>query len=297
MRKDNLSYTITVIGGDYRHLLLYESFVEKGFSVSGIALTDSTNPCSHENSSILSTALLPSDIWIAGIPFTKDDKHIYAENSNYRITLEHFFHYLDKHPPKLLIAGHFSEVALNYARKYQIPCHDLLKCNSLAIANAIPTAEGAIYHAIKESPYVLHKAPCLIFGFGKCAKTLARKLKGLDAKVTICARKEDDLAYAENMGLKAISFDQLKEELPNYLFLFNTVPAFVLTEENLEYCSKQCTIIDLASMPGGIDFTAAKKLNLHVSHCLGLPGALSPKTATDILSKQICQLLFNNTLT
>lgn len=291
MRKDSLSYTITVIGGDYRHLLLYESFVEKGFSVSGIALTDNAKSSSQETSGLLSTPLLPSDIWIAGIPFTKDDKHIYTENSNYRITLEHFFHYLDQHPPKLLIAGHFSKVALDYARKYQIPCHDLLKCNSLAIANAIPTAEGAIYHAIRESPFVLHKAPCLVLGFGKCAKTLARKLKGLDADITICARKENDLAYAENMGLKAISFDQLKDALPNYLFLFNTVPALILTEEFLKSCSKQCTLIDLASMPGGIDFAAAKKLNLHALHCLGLPGALSPKTAADILSKQICQLL------
>lgn len=38
MANDFLSYTVTIIGGDYRQYLLYQSFVKQGFSVSGIAL-------------------------------------------------------------------------------------------------------------------------------------------------------------------------------------------------------------------------------------------------------------------
>lgn len=38
MANDFLSYTVTIIGGDYRQYLLYQTFVKQGFSVSGIAL-------------------------------------------------------------------------------------------------------------------------------------------------------------------------------------------------------------------------------------------------------------------
>lgn len=292
MGSDISSYTITMIGGDYRHSLLYRSFVEKGYSVSGIALqNNASHRGSKQKSQPVSAPLLPSDIWIAGIPFTKDNVHLYSENKNYLITLEYFFQHLKKHPPKLLIGGHFSEVALDYARSYQIPCHDLLKCNTISIANAIPTAEGAIYYAIKESPYVLHKSPCLILGFGKCGKALADKLRGLNAQVTICARKEDDLAYAESLGYDTLTFENLNAHLGRFLFLFNTVPAPVLGPKRLAHCSRECVILDLASLPGGVDFKSAQKQHLHALHCLGLPGALSPQTAADILAKQIIVLL------
>lgn len=155
----------------------------------------------------------------------------------------------------------------------------------------IPTAEGAIYHAIEASPHVLHKSRCLILGFGKCGKALACKLKGLNANVTICARKDTDLAYAESCGYETISYDQLPDSIGNFLFIFNTVPARILDKYRLSFISKDAVIIDIASVPGGVDFETAEKLGIPTIHCLGLPGKLSPKTAADILAKQIIVLL------
>lgn len=292
MARDFLSYTITMIGGDYRQLLLYKKFLKMGFSVSGIALPSNTDEGELHTESLDSSAnLLPSDIWITGIPFTKDNTHIYTENKNYLITIDYFFQHLKQHPPKMLIGGHFPQEVLDFARNYQIPCHDLLKCDSIAIANAIPTAEGAIYHAIKASPHVLHKSRCLILGFGKCGKALARKLKGLDAQVTVCARKDTDFAFAESCGYETLTYDQLADHIGNFLFIFNTVPVRVLDKHRLSFISKDAVIIDIASMPGGVDFDTAEKLSITTIHCLGLPGKLSPKTAADILAKQIIVLL------
>lgn len=297
MASDFLSHNITIIGGDYRQFLLYEDFVQRGFSVSGIALQNNTFPDTqkeaevHAESICSITTLLPSDVWITGIPFTKDHVHIYSENPNCMITLEYFFRFLTQHPPKMLIGGHFTKELIDFSREYQIPCHDLLKCDAIAIENAIPTAEGAIYHAIEASPTVLHKSSCLVLGFGKCGKVLAAKLKGMDAKVTICARREEDLAAAEAMGYEVKTYKNLTTSLGSYMFLFNTVPARILDKNKLSYVNKDAVIIDIASVPGGVDFETAKNLGIKTKHCLGIPGKLSPKTAADILSKQIITLL------
>lgn len=294
MASDFLSNNITIIGGDYRQFLLYEDFVQRGFSVSGIALQNNTpaKETKLQAESICSmTTLLPSDVWITGIPFTKDQVHIYSENPNCFITMEYFFHHLAQNPPKMLIGGHFPKELIDFCRSYQIPCHDLLKCDAIAIENAIPTAEGAIYHAIKASPCVLHKNKCLVLGFGKCGKVLAAKLKGLDALVTVCARKEEDLAAAEACGYEVKNYENVTPSLGSYMFLFNTVPACILDKRKLSYVNKEAVIVDIASMPGGVDFETAKNLGIPTVHCLGIPGKLAPKTASQILAKQILTLL------
>lgn len=296
MSTDFSSPNITIIGGDYRHYLLYKNFVNRGFSVSGVSLqttshTDYHGESVHAESLCAVNTLLPSDVWITGIPFTKDQVHLYSENSNCLITMEYFFHNLSKHPPKLLIGGCFPKEVVEFSREYQIPCHDLLKCNAIAIENAIPTAEGAIYYAMEASQCVLHKSQCLVLGYGKCGKVLAEKLKALDAKVTVCARREEDLSAAEACGMETISYDELNATLGSFMFIFNTVPARILDKKRLSYIDKDAVIIDIASMPGGVDFETAESLGITTRHCLGIPGKLAPKTAADILAKQIITLL------
>lgn len=290
------SPNITIIGGDYRHFLLYENFVNRGLSVSGVSLqniayTEDGKEKIHVESISTINTILPSDVWITGIPFTKDKVHLYSENTNCLVTIEYFFHNLAKNPPKLLIGGCFPKEVVDFAREYQIPCHDLMKCDAIAIENAIPTAEGAIYYAMEASQSVLHKSNCLVIGYGKCGKVLAEKLKGLDAKVTVCARKEEDLSFAEAFGLETTDYDSLNASLGSFSFIFNTAPARILDKKRLSYIDHNAVIIDIASMPGGVDYETAEKLGIKAKHCLGIPGKLAPRTAADILAKQILALL------
>ena len=294
MKETPFHETITIIGGDFRHFLLYRHFAKLGYPVTGLGLSTSTKEHSQKIQGKYTLSiqdLKPSDIWIGGIPFSRDDKYVYGDSLGTSILLEDFFSFLNAHPPKRLIAGQFSPKALDYARTFQIPCTDILKFDTLAIANAVPTAEGAIYHAIKESPYMLHGANCLVLGFGKCGKALAEKLKGLDAKVSVCVRKRTDLILAESLGFTPVPLAQLPKTLSSYLFVFNTIPAMVLDQQALNLVSNAATIIDIASMPGGVDFEAAKTMGKSAFHCLSLPGQLSPNTAADILFNEIQQLL------
>ena len=72
--------------------------------------------------------------------------------------------------------------------------------------------------------------------------------------------------YAER---KALGFD----------VVFNTIPAVILTHDLLSELPEHCVIIDIASMPGGVDFAAARTLSKKVIHALSLPGKVAPITA------------------
>ena len=50
-------------------------------------------------------------------------------------------------------------------------------------------------------------------------------------------------------------------------------------------------IIDLASLPGGIDFAAAEELGLHAEHALALPGRCAPQTAGALIAQTVLTIL------
>ena len=112
---------------------------------------------------------------------------------------------------------------------------------------------------------------------------LAGKLKALDAAVTIAARSPEALAYAEAAGYQTCRISEIKEILPSFNFIFNTIPALILDKNHLACVDPGVTIIDIASQPGGVDFEYAIKHNLNARLCLGLPGKVSPKTSADII--------------
>ena len=103
----------------------------------------------------------------------------------------------------------------------------------LAVINAVPTAEGVLEIALRESQITLNHSSVLITGFGSCAQQLARVTAALGAEVTIAARKRKDLATAAVLGYKAVTFDKLAEQMADINFIFNTVPALVLTKDIL----------------------------------------------------------------
>ena len=50
-------------------------------------------------------------------------------------------------------------------------------------------------------------------------------------------------------------------------------------------------MIDLASKPGGIDFSAAAMLNLKVIWALSLPGKVAPVTSGEIIKTAIFNII------
>lgn len=168
---------------------------------------------------------------------------------------------------------------------------ELAELDEIAILNSIPTAEGAIYLAMGELPITLWQARAVVVGFGRTGVTLARKLRALDAITTVVARNRAERARAREMGLIARPFEELAEVAADCHVLFNTVPAFVITSDVLGRMTPGTLVIDIASAPGGTDFTAAQKLGIPAILALGLPGKVAPKTAGRILAETVPGLL------
>ena len=156
--------------------------------------------------------------------------------------------------------------------------------------NAAATAEGAVEIAMREYDRTICGSRCLVTGFGRIGKALAWALRGLGASVSVSARKPADLAWIEVYGYTPVKSDEICRG-ENYDIIFNTVPAMVFSESVLSRIHPSTLMIDLASMPGGIDFDAARKRGLRTVHALSLPGKTAPRAAGEIIKNTIYTMM------
>lgn len=163
--------------------------------------------------------------------------------------------------------------------------------DDFAIYNSVPSAEGAIAMAMQASPLCLFDNHALVLGYGRTGITLARMLAGIGARVTVAARGETDLARIYAAGHRPLEFPRLAEAVAEADFIFNTVPARVLTRDVLAMAPGHLVIIDLASAPGGTDFGAADELGLTARLAPGLPGQVAPVTAGRLIASLVVRYL------
>ena len=140
-------------------------------------------------------------------------------------------------------------------------------------------------------PITIHGARVLVIGFGRVGRLTAQRFAALGAKVSVAARKYDQLAWAQAMGLGTEHLEQLAGWLCGYNLVINTVPARVLGRSELEDLRQDCLVLDLASKPGGVDLAAAGELGLTVIWALSLPGKVAPVTAGGAIKTTIYNML------
>ena len=160
---------------------------------------------------------------------------------------------------------------------------DLLKDPTYLARNAAITAYCALRLAMMELPVTLRGCRVLIIGWGRIAKCLAALLWALEADVTVAARREADRAMACALGYRSETIADLDATLNDYRLIFNTVPAPVLSEKQVEHCRQGCLRIDLASVQG-----------IEGSHKIwarGLPGKDAPESSGALIAKTVIRLL------
>ena len=122
-------------------------------------------------------------------------------------------------------------------------------------------------------------------------QALAVRLSALGAGVTVCARRPEQRALAESLGLRAAPLTALAGLAPAFDTVVNTIPAQVLTAPVLARLRPQSFIVDLASRPGGTDFDAARRLGHRAIHALSLPAACAPETAGEAVAQTVCDMI------
>lgn len=191
----------------------------------------------------------------------------------------------------VLLCGRVTDELHQLAKRRSLLLHSYLQQEEMALLNAVPTAEAAIELALSQLPITLWESRCLLTGFGRCAKPLARLLTAFGTQLTVCTRSPKDLALARSFGLTALPLAQIDTLLPQQQLIFNTVPAPILGKEQLQLLSGDCLLIDLASGAGGIDHLAARSLGLRCLHSLALPAKTAPVTAGNILCDTVIQMI------
>lgn len=286
-----MSKNFAVIGGDLRIIKLIQMMAEEGNKVYTYGIEkkeELKNKKNIENCINLKSAIEKSEIIIGPIPFSSNKKDINTPFSDEIISIEEIINLIDK---KILIAGSIPHEVYDIKNSKNIKIIDIMKREELAILNTISTAEGTIQIMIENRKQILHGSKCLILGFGRVAKTLTEKLKGLHVDVTCAARKEKDLAWIKAYGYKETNINNIGENLKQYDIIINTVPQLILTEGKLKYVNKQCLLIDLASNPGGIDREISKRNKLNLIWALALPGKVAPITTAEFIKYTINNIL------
>ena len=194
------------------------------------------------------------------------------------------------HSDQLIFSGKPGLELRAQAARQGLILRDYLQREELAVANAVPTAEGAVQLAMEHLPITIHGSQILITGFGRVGLCTAQRFRALGAQVTICARSPAQLALAESLGCRSIPLAQLPEHSFCYDLIINTIPARVFTSPLLSQVTAPL-LLELASSPGGFDPDALHALDLHLISAPGLPGKAAPLTAARIIQKTIYHML------
>lgn len=275
----NSNSTVLVIGGDKRLTFLAGKLAESFAKVITFEVPETDNG---------KEVPWQADIIVAPVPFSRDGIHVYSKGQK-KISIREFCRNI--RPGQILFAGNIPEEVLSEAAEKNITCYDFLKIEQVETDNALTTAEGAVAEAIALSVSNIHGSRCMVLGYGKCGKAIAKLLKGWQVDTAVAARRESVLAQAENQGFCGIFLEELETRIGEMQFIFNTIPALVLTDHLIKAMEKDAVIIDIASAPGGTDFDACRREGIKAVLSLGIPGWYSPKTSASILFHAILRLL------
>ncbi|MBU5312772.1 dipicolinate synthase subunit DpsA [Tissierella carlieri] len=279
---------ISVLGGDERSIKLAKLLRKDGHNIKLFGF-DRLENNTLEISEKLDLAIKESNIVIGPLPCSNDNTLLNTPLYLEKIIIEEIFKNMTSN--QLFIAGKISNEISSIASFYNINTIDLLRREEMAVLNAIPTAEGAIQVAMEELDITIHGANTMVLGFGRIGKVLANMLQGIGANVYVEARNYTDLAWISSYGYIPLHLNEVGVYIHEMDVIFNTIPSMVLNEAMLLKLRKESLIVDLASIPGGVDFEKSKELGIKTVWALGLPGKVAPMTAAKIMKDTIYNII------
>ena len=277
-----------IAGGDLRSVYLAKALAKDGKEVSVFALEGTNLP---ENIGVIENIndFEKAEVVIFPLPCCDEEGFLKTAFSKEKISAEEI---IEKMPEgSVLMGGLIPKTLLKKAENKEIKVFDYYRREEFAVRNAALTAEAAAAIAMEMLSESVSTVPVLILGHGRIGRLLSAILKALDAKVTVAARRYSELAWIRSEGMTPLEFRLVDEEIGKFRVVFNTVPSMVLGRERLMLMEKGSIVIDLASEPGGTDFSAAEELGIEAKKALGLPGKFAPKTAGEIVRDTVLNIL------
>lgn len=286
----NIKETVrtVIIGGDARQLHVARNLEMKGISTATIFTEAATQ-------ATLDEALKGANAVVLPLPSSNDGVRL---NAPYPLRLTELAEHASAvSPSPIILGGKLPPAFKEYAREKGLRVIDYYENESLQVKNALPTAEGAVMLAMQELDITVSSCRAAVIGYGRIAKALCRLLQAMGAEVTVAARKQSDLAYAEvnRYNTLRITHSDGKSSLSalckGYDVIFNTVPYWIFDKPLIQSLSQDTKLIELASAPGGFDLGAIKECGTTVIRGTALPGKYAPATAGRIISETVIEIL------
>lgn len=277
-----------VLGGDLRQEKLAGLLHEDGHSVHTYALEGTELPVGVVQADGLEKARY-ADCVVLPLPVSGEGSLLNSPMSPAAHPMEEIFSAL--RDSQFICGGRVDPATQRLAQRFGLTVHDYFQREELAVANAVPTAEGAVQIALEELGITLHRSRALVLGYGRVGRLTAHRLAALGANVTVAARRYDALAWAEAYGHATLRMGELAGYLCGYDLVVNTIPERVLDRKLLGELKEGCLVIDLASKPGGVDFQGAAELGVRCVWALSLPGKVAPISAGGAIRDTIYNML------
>ncbi|MDR2687707.1 MAG: hypothetical protein LBB75_08130 [Oscillospiraceae bacterium] len=269
----NEAQYIAVVGGDARLSYAAQAFFRAGWRVRQYRTPVLPGVESGGQAASIEEALRGASVVLGPAPFREPDAQLAQELCGHIAE------------GQTLIAGGLPRALKERCAALGVPAHDLHEREDYTLLGAIATAEGAIAEAVMRSGGTVHLSDCLLLGYGRCAKPLAKKLMGFGARVVVTVRRWEAACAAIADGCEVLDFTMLPRHIFRFAYIFNTIPAVVLGEDLLCGVAPEATIIDIAAAPGGVDYALAEELGLNATLCPGLPGKYSPRAAGECVAQ------------
>ena len=270
-----------IVGGDRRQAELARLLAEDQHSVITFGLSGWGAPTAESIEEVAG-----ADVVILPLPLCKGVGVLNCEE--YPMTTLELFRRLRSE--QKIFAGRVLPQQQEEAERYGLNLEDYFLREELAVANAAATAEAAIQVAMQQLERTLLGMECLVLGFGRIGKLLSHRLAGMGARVTVTARRPEDLEWIRAYGFNAEKTGELNGKLTSYGIVFNTVPNPVLGAQLLAQLKPGCLCVDLASEQG-IDLAAAESLGVPNLWARSLPGQFLPYTAAEAIRNAVYHIL------
>lgn len=194
-------------------------------------------------------------------------------------------------PGTLVLAGRPGPPVRAAVRQANLPLVDYFARPELEMLNAVPTAEACLALLLQLRRRTIWESDFLVLGYGRVGRAVADRLALLGGRVTVAARRAEARAAARCAGHQTEPLAALPGLLPGAPAVINTIPALVLPRALLQQLPPGALVVDLASEPGGVDFTAAQALGVQAVQALALPGRCAPYTAGELIGQAVLAIL------
>lgn len=279
-----------LVGGDVRLLYAARRLKSLGYGACFYS-PDGTLKTSQDFSDIellsLCDCVKRAQVIILPLPASRGDGKINCPLLSKELDVGALFSCVRRSTP--VFAGKADKCISVAAREAGVRLTDYFTSESLLTSNALYTAEGALSLIISELPRALCGSDVAVFGYGRIASLLTRRLLSLGAGVRVVARSAARRALAQADGAAPFAPERTCDALDGVICAVNTVPARVLSAEALSALAP-AALIELADCPGA-DADEARRAGVRIIPAPSLPGRFSPESAGSLIADTVLSML------